>query len=62
MADRGHTDSDQVLSRQVRQDNSVDFVGPEGRLVLFKTKLLKPTRHIDRHDGSPHAGDPASAD
>jgi len=54
MADRGHADRDQVLSRQVRQDISVDFVITERRLVLFKTKLLKPTRDIDCHDGCPH--------
>jgi hypothetical protein len=57
MADCSHADGNQILGRQVRQDNSVDFIGPERRLVLFKTKLLKPTRDIDRHDGSPRAGD-----
>ena len=49
MADRGDADGDQVLSRQVRQDVSVDIVVAERRLVLLKTELLKPTRDIDRH-------------
>jgi hypothetical protein len=40
MADRGHADGDQVLSRQLRQDVSVDFVVAERRLVLSKTELL----------------------
>jgi hypothetical protein len=40
MADRGHADGDQVLSRQVRQNVSVDFVVAERRLVLSKTELL----------------------
>jgi hypothetical protein len=39
MADRGHADGDQVLSRQVRQDVSVDIVVAERRLVLSKTEL-----------------------
>ena len=60
MADRGHADGDQVLSRQVRQDLSVDFVVAERWLVLSKTELLQPTRDIDRHLRSLHQGDPAS--
>ena len=56
MADRGHTDGDQVLSRQVRQDISVDIVVAERRLVLLKTELLKPTRYVDCHDGSQSSG------
>jgi hypothetical protein len=39
MADRGHTDGNQVLGRQVSQDVSVDFVVAERRLVLLKAKL-----------------------
>ena len=49
MADRGHADGDQVLGRQVRQDVSVDEIVAECQLVLLKTKLLKPTRDINRH-------------
>ena len=59
MADRGHADGDQVLSRQVRQDVSVDFVVAERRLVLSKTELLQPTRDIDRHRRSPSSGEPS---
>jgi hypothetical protein len=40
MADQGHAEADQVLSRQVRQDVSVDFVIAERRLVLSKIELL----------------------
>ena len=40
MANRGHANGDQVLSRQVRQDFSVDCVVAERRLVLRKTELL----------------------
>jgi len=53
MADRGHADGDQVVGRQVRQDVSIDFVVAKRRLVLSKTELLQPTRHIDRHLRSP---------
>ena len=59
MADRGHADGDQVLSRQVRQDFSVDCVVAERRLVLRKTELLQPTRDIDRHLRSPSSGRPS---
>ena len=37
---QGDAEADQVLSRQVRQDVSVDFVVAERRLVLSKTELL----------------------
>ena len=40
MADQGDAETNQVLSRQVRQDVSVDFVVAERRLVLRKTELL----------------------
>jgi hypothetical protein len=49
MADRGHTDGNQVLGRQVRQDVPVDFAVAERRLVLLKTEPLQPARDIDRH-------------
>jgi len=39
MADRCHTDGDQVLGRQVWQYVSVDIVVAERRLVLSKTEL-----------------------
>src|SRR5712671_5564389 len=56
---RGHADGDQVLGRQVRQDVSVDEIVAERGLVLLKTELLKPTRDIDRHDGSHSSGSPS---
>ena len=59
MADRGHANRDQVFSRQVRQDVSVDCVVAERRLVLRKTELLKPTRDIDRHLRSDSSGKPS---
>ena len=40
MANRGHANGDQVLSRQVRQDFSVDFVVAERRLISLETELL----------------------
>ena len=49
MADRGHDDADQVLSRQLRQNFAIDIVVAECGRVLLKAELLKPTRDIYRH-------------
>jgi hypothetical protein len=46
MADQGNAEADQVLSRQVRQDVSVDLVVAERWHVALKAQIPQPRRYV----------------
>ena len=46
MADRGHTDADQVLSRQLRQNLGIDIVVAKCGLVLLQTQAAQPSADV----------------
>jgi hypothetical protein len=49
VADRGHTNADQIVCRQFRQHHGVDIVVTERRFILLKPQPAQPAGHINRH-------------
>ncbi len=59
MADRGHADADQVLSRKLRQHLGVNIAFSESGRVSLETQAPQPRRYV--HQAPPSSSSSALA-
>jgi len=58
MADRGHTDADQVVGRQRRQHLTVDIIVAKCGRVLFEPQPAQPRHYVHAVILAPRSGSP----